>query len=456
MSEFSVGWAEWVSLPKLGIPALKVKTDTGARTSALHAFNIQPFGTEANPKVRFGFHPIPDRPDVEIFCSAPVVDRREVTSSNGQTELRYVIRTPITVGEKTWDIDVTLTNRENMAYRMLLGRKALEGIMVRPEKSFVNPKLSYDSYKSVVKPTVRRPLRIAILTVEPNNHSTRRLVAAAESRDHVVELIDTRRCYLNIDSHNPEVHYDGKALPFYDAVIPRIGASLTFYGMAIVRQFEAMGTYCLNTADAIGRARDKLAAHQTLARYRITMPTTAFANSPKDTNALINLVGGAPTVLKLLQPTPGNGVVLAETKKAAEAVINAFQGLDAHFITQEFVKEAAGADIRCLVVGKKVIASMMRTSDSEASGSKIEPRGSVKKVRLTKDERSMAVKASNALGLQVSGVDLIRAESGPKVLDVNSSPALEAIEKLSGKDIASAIIDHIEDTVIPSHRMKKR
>ncbi|MGY8985502.1 MAG: 30S ribosomal protein S6--L-glutamate ligase [Sphingomonadales bacterium] len=448
MTRISVGWEEWVSLKKLGLPALKVKTDTGARTSSLHAFAIQPFGSIEKPKVRFGIHPIPDNPDIEIFCSAPVVDRREVTSSNGFSELRYVIKTPITIKNKTWEIEVTLANRENMAYRMLLGRQALEGITVKPGESFVQPELSYDLYE--FKKLTKRALRIAILTREPNNYSTKRLVLAGEERDHSVELIDTKRCYLNIQSHRPEVHYDGKPLPYYDSVIPRIGASLTFYGMAIVRQFEAMGTYCVNTANSIGMSRDKLAAHQILAQFRIPMPTTAFANSPKDTKNLLDLVGGAPTVLKLLQSTQGKGVVLAETKKAGEAVISAFQNLGANFIAQEFVKEAAGSDLRCLVIGKKVIASMMRVSGDDDFRSNLHAGGYAKKVRINKEERKLALSAANALGLKVAGVDIIRSSTGPKVLEVNSSPGLEGIEKTTEKDVAIEIIKHIEQNAVLS------
>lgn len=451
MSEISVGWEEWIALPGLGLPGLKAKTDTGAKTSALHAFNIQPFGTEAKPKVRFGVHPIPGRDDVEIYCSAPVVDVREVTSSNGMKELRYIINTPVTVGDKTWDIEISLTNRENMAYRMLFGRTALEGVTVKPHLSFLQPQLSYDLYKGIKnKKTIKRPLRIAVLTREPDNQSTRKLVEAAEQRDHVVELIDTSRCYLNIQSHAPEVHYDGKPLPFYDVVIPRIGASMTFYGMAVVRQFQAMGTFCLNPAEAIGASRDKLAAHQILARKRIAMPNTAFADSPKDTNSLIKLAGGSPLVLKLLHSTHGKGVVLAETKNAAAAVISAFQGLDAHFITQEFIKEAAGSDLRCFVIGRRVVAAMMRSSASEDFRSNLHAGGTAKKVRITKEERALAVKASRALGLNVSGVDIIRTENGPKVLEVNSSPGLEGISRITGKDVAGEIMDFIEAQVRPA------
>lgn len=445
MEGLVVGWEEWVALPELGLPALKAKTDTGARTSAIHAFAIQPFGSEDKPFVRFGIHPEPGNPDIEVFCSAPVVDKRDVTSSNGQTELRYVIKTPIVIGDKKWDIEITLTNRENMSYRMLLGRTALEGIAVQPAESFIQQELSYKLYGNVKRrKPVKRPLRIAILTREPNNYSTRRLVEEAELHNHVVELIDTRRCYLNIQTHNPEVHYDGKALPHYDAVIPRIGASLTFYGMAIVRQFEAMGTFCLNNANSIGASRDKLAAHQILARHRIPMPTTAFASSPKDTNNLLSLVGGSPTVLKLLQSTQGKGVVLAETKKAGEAVISAFQNLEANFIAQEFVKEAAGSDLRCFVVGKRVVGSMMRTAGGDDFRANLHAGGSAKKVTLTAEEKKIAVKCAKVLGLTVAGVDLLRTDNGPKVLEVNSSPGLEGIEKTSKKNLARIIIEYIE------------
>ncbi len=456
MDNFSVGWEEWLALPELGLPALKAKTDTGARTSALHAFAIQPFGSDDKPFVRFGVHPVADNPDIEVYCSAPVVDKREITSSNGQTELRYVINTPVVIGGRKWDIEITLTNRENMTYRMLLGRTALEEIAVQPMESFLQPELTFSLYDKIAKrKRIKRPLRIAILTREPNNYSTKRLVEEAELHNHVVELIDTKRCYLNIQSHNPEVHYDGKPLPHYDAIIPRIGASLTFYGMAVVRQFEAMGTYCLNNANSIGTSRDKLAAHQILALHRIPMPTTAFANSPKDTNSLLGLVGGAPTVLKLLQSTQGRGVVLAETKKAGEAVISAFQGLDANFIAQEFVKEAAGSDLRCFVVGKRVVGAMMRTASDDDFRSNLHAGGTAKNITLTSEEKAIAIKSARVLGLTVAGVDLIRTSTGSKVLEVNSSPGLEGVEKISKKNIAAKIISYIEKNVPSTIRQSK-
>ncbi|TNE58675.1 MAG: 30S ribosomal protein S6--L-glutamate ligase [Alphaproteobacteria bacterium] len=461
MARNTLGWEEWICLPDLGLPAIKAKIDTGARTSALHAFAIEPFGRSDRPFVRFGVHPIPERPEVAIFCSAPIVDRREVTSSNGETELRYIIRTMAQMGDHAWPIEVSLTNRETMQYRMLLGRRALsENMVVDPGQSFQQPILSYDLYDDIPKSKpADRALRIALLTREPNNFSTRRLIAAAEARGHVCEVVNTSRCYMNINELAPEIHYDGKVLPRFDAVIPRIGASVTSYGMSVVRQFNLMGSYCLNSASAIGASRDKLYAHQLLALRGIGMPVTAFANSPRETSELIDIVGGAPLVVKLLESTQGRGVVLAETRKAASSVIDAFRGLDANFLVQEFVKEAAGVDIRCFVIGNKVVAAMKREAESGEFRSNLHQGGKATKVRITKAERETAIKAARVIGLNVAGVDMLRSESGPKVLEVNSSPGIEGIEKTTGKDIAGLIIEHIEKNVrihFPRRRRRQK
>ena len=255
-----------------------------------------------------------------------------------------------------------------------------------------------------------------------------------------------------INDHKPEIYYDGKALPRYDAIIPRIGSRMTFYGMAIVRQFQNMGVYCLNTARSIGSSRDKLLAHQLLAAHRLNMPNTAFAKSSQDTNGITDLVGGAPVVVKLLESTQGKGVVLAENRKAATALVDAFRGLDAHFLVQEFVKEAAGSDLRCLVVDGKVVGSMIRTAQPGEFRSNIHQGGSAKSVRLTKDERKSAVKAAKILNLNVAGVDILRSHSGPKILEVNSSPGLKGIEQATGKDIAGSIIECIESNVRTVHK----
>ncbi|MEE9272820.1 MAG: 30S ribosomal protein S6--L-glutamate ligase [Robiginitomaculum sp.] len=445
----SLGWAEWVALPDLGLGAIKAKIDTGARTSALHAIAVEPFGTERNPQVRFIMHPDPDTPNIEVVCSAKVIDRRLVTSSNGDKELRYVIESFVRIGAKTWPIQISLTNRETMGYRMLLGRSAIsEDIQINPSVSFLQPVLSFSVYKKRTRKNVtRRPLRIGILTQEPGNYSNRALIKAAETRGHVIECIETSRCYMAINDHAPAVHYDGKALPRFDAIIPRIGTRMTFYGMAVVRQFEMMGVYCLNAASAIGASRDKLLAHQLLAQHKIGMPNTAFAMTSRDTNGILDLVGGSPVVVKLLSSTQGKGVVLAGTKKAGQALVDAFRGLNAHFLVQEFIKEASGTDIRCFVVDGKVIGSMKRIAQAGEFRSNLHQGGSAKAVKITKEERRSAIKSARILKLNVAGVDLLRSDNGPKILEVNSSPGLMGIEKATGKDIAGIIINSIEANV---------
>lgn len=451
MVKLTFGWEEWIALPDLGLPAIKAKVDTGARTSALHADHIEVFGPPAKPKVRFTVHPIAGREDISITCSAPLIDRREVTSSNGESEQRFVISTTLKVAGQNWPIDVTLTNRAGLTSRMLLGRQALnEHINISATERRLQPDLSYDVYHTAaVRETApQRALRIAVMSRE-DNYSTRRLVEVGEARGHTVEVIDTTRCYMAINQLAPEVHYDGKRLPRYDAVIPRIGASVTPYGCAVIRQFESIGTYCVNGSAGITASRDKLHAHQVLSAKRIGMPATAFAASPKDTSNLMALVGTAPLIVKLLESTQGKGVVLAETKKAAESVIDAFRGLKANFLVQDFVKEAAGEDIRCLVIAGKVVAAMKRTGAEGDFRSNLHRGGSAVVVRISKIERDTAVRAARAFGLGMSGVDLLRSDAGPKVLEVNSSPGFEGIENASGKDIVGKLYDEIEARVKP-------
>ena len=449
---FRLGWEEWAALPALGLPALKAKIDTGARTSALHATDIEAFGASSRPRVRFTVSPVPGREDLAIPCSAEIADRREITAADGSTALRYIIVSEVHLGPRRWPIEIALTDRGAMAHRMVLGRQALsDDMVISPTESFCQPELSYDLYSAAKlrRETPTRALRVAILSREPDNHTTRRIVEEGERRGHAVEVIDTARCYMALETLAPEVHYDGKRLPRYDAVIPRIGASVTAYGAAVIRQFETIGTFCVNGSEGIVASRDKLFAHQILARHRIGMPVTAFAASPKDTGNLISLVGGAPLIVKLLESTQGKGVVLAETKKAADSVIDAFRGLKASFLVQHFVKEAAGEDIRCLVIGGRVVAAMRRKGAGDDFRSNLHQGGTAEAVRITKAERESAVRAARAFRLGCAGVDLLRASDGPKVLEVNSSPGFEGIEKASGKSVAGALFDLIERSARP-------
>ncbi len=287
-------------------------------------------------------------------------------------------------------------------------------------------------------------MKIGVLSTNRNLYSTRRIVEAGRERGHQMLVINHKQCYMNITSHNPSVHWKGEAITGVDAVIPRIGASVSFYGTAVVRQFEMMGVYSLNESVAITRSRDKLRACQLLARKGIGLPVTGFANSPNDTEDLIEIAGGAPVVIKLLEGTQGVGVVLAETKKAAESVIEAFRGLKANFMVQEYIKEAGGADIRCFVIGDKVVASMKRQGKEGEFRSNLHRGGTAKLIKITPEERSTAVRSARVMGLNVAGVDLLRSNHGPVVMEVNSSPGLEGIETATNKDIAGLIIEFIE------------
>ena len=298
-------------------------------------------------------------------------------------------------------------------------------------------------------------MKIGILSRNKNLYSTRRLIEAAEERDHEVHVLDVLRCYMNITSHRPSIHYKGEELSGFDAVIPRIGASVTFYGTAVLRQFEMMGVYPLNESVAITRSRDKLRSLQLLARKGIGLPVTGFAHSPDDIQDMMKMVGGAPSVIKLLEGTQGIGVVLAETKKAAESVIEAFMGLKTNILIQEFIKESGGTDIRCFVVGGRVVAAMKRQGAEGEFRSNIHRGGSATLVRLTPEERSTAVRAAKITGLNVCGVDILRSNHGPLVMEVNSSPGLQGIETTTEKDVAGMIIGFIEKNAKP-HKTRTR
>ena len=294
-------------------------------------------------------------------------------------------------------------------------------------------------------------MKLAILSRNPRLYSTRRLVEAARQRDHEIHVIDPLHCYMDISSADPKVHYKGKSLENFNAVIPRIGASITFYGTAVVRQFEMMGTYSVNESVAINRARDKLRSLQLLSRKGVGLPRTGFAESPDDTQDLIKMVGGPPLVIKLLEGTQGIGVVLAETRKAAESVIEAFMGLRANILVQEYIKEAGGADIRCFVIGNKVIAAMKRQAKEGEFRSNIHRGGIPSVIKITPKERETAVNAARIVGLNVAGVDILRSERGPLVIEVNSTPGLEGIESATHKDIATLVIDFIEKHAKPKN-----
>lgn len=293
-------------------------------------------------------------------------------------------------------------------------------------------------------------MKLALLCRNADLYSHRRLVEAANERGHDIDVINHLRCYINIAAHKPELYYEGEKLKGYDAVIPRIGASVTFFGTAVLRQFEMMGVYPVNESVAISRSRDKLRSLQLLARKGVGLPVTVFAHRTSNAEEIIDMIGGAPVVIKLLEGTQGIGVVLGETPKAAESIIQAFGGVKTNILVQEFVKEANGEDIRCLVVGDKVVAAMMRKGKEGDFRSNLHQGGSAKAIKITPAERSTAVSAAKIMGLNVCGVDLLRSNHGPVVMEVNSSPGLEGVENATGTDVAGKIIEFIERRAVPN------
>ncbi|CAA6827669.1 MAG: Ribosomal protein S6 glutaminyl transferase [uncultured Thiotrichaceae bacterium] len=292
-------------------------------------------------------------------------------------------------------------------------------------------------------------MKIALLSRNKELYSSKRLIEAAKEREHDIIVLDALRCYMNIATDKPTMHYRGEEVQGVDAIIPRIGASVSFYGTAVVRQFEMMNTYSLNKSLGITRSRDKLHCMQLLSSRGIGLPETGIANRPGDVKDLLKIAGGTPLVIKLLEGTQGIGVVLAETRKAAESVIEAFMGIRANLLVQEYIKEAEGCDIRCLVLGGKVIAAMERKAPKGEFRSNLHRGGASNSVRLSVQERNMAIRAAKIVGLNFAGVDILRSDNGPVVIEINSSPGLEGIEKQTKKDIAGEVISYIEENVIP-------
>lgn len=443
-----VGSEEWCAFPDLGVPAVKARVDSGAKTSSIHAFNIQKFRRNGAIWVSFEVHPIQNNRRTVIRCEKPLLDKRGVKSSSGIAETRYVVGARLQIGGEAWDIELTLANRDSMGYRMLLGREAMNGRMIiDPSLSFCLGEMSgaeLDAHYG--HPEHKKSgLKIGLLASNPELYSNLRILEAGEERGHQMEFFDIEQCYMKLDAKEPEAHYrGGKVLDDLDAVITRIRPSITFYGTALARQFESMGVLTVNSSAAITQSRDKLYSLQLMLKHGISIPTTGFAKSPMDTSDLIDMVGGAPLIVKLLEGAQGRGVVLAETRKAAESVINAFKSLRANLLVQEFIKEADGKDLRCFVIDGKVVASIQRNAAPGEFRANLHQGGSAEIVKVTPEERTLAVKAAKVLGLACAGVDIIRSKGGPLLLEVNSSPGLEGIEAATGKDVAGMMIASIE------------
>lgn len=443
-----IGSEEWCSLISLGIPAIKARVDSGAKTSSIHAFNITTFTKNNQTWVSFEISPKQKDRKTVLKCEMPVVDRRVVKSSNGLKERRYVVKAAIGLGDQSWEIELTLSNRDTMGYRMLLGREAIAGrALVDPSRIFCLQNYSKEEVerfylKSELK---AENLKLGLLASNPALYSNHRILEAGEQMGHQIEFFNLRHCYIKLDSGQPAVFYrGGRKLNHLDAIIPRIRPSMTFYGCALIRQFESIGVYSLNSSSAIQESRDKLYSLQKLFAGEIDIPTTGFADSPQETEELIDLVGGAPLIVKLLEGAQGKGVVLAETAKAAESVIGAFKSLKANFLVQEFIKEAQGKDLRLFVVNGRVVAAIERSAAPGEFRANLHRGGLAKRVSPTVDEKKVAIRATRIFGLKVAGVDIIRSARGPLLLEVNSSPGLEGIESATQKDVAGTMLKAIE------------
>lgn len=411
-----LGWEEWLALPDLGLPAIKAKVDTGARTSALHAFSIDTFGHAANPKVRFGVHPIPGRDDIAIICTSEVIDRRDVTSSNGESESRYVIRTPVTIGERTWPIEITLANREQLAYRMLLGRSAIsEDMFVDPTTSFHQPKLSYKVYgPRLPGGAVQMPLRLGLMTRRPDNASARRLVRVAERRGHSVTIIDRSRVSLYIATEQPAIFLDGRPLEGIQAVLVRSGRALGGFSLAAVRQLELLGAYAINPADALARLGDRLAVRQILAKARIAIPEAA--------------VSGAELLRSGAAPMDRDDHVLAES----EALLG-------NRPVQRFA-----------VVGGRAVAVIERDALTRIDDA-TEWRSSIGSGASAESARRAAETAAKVIGLGFASIDVVTAVAGPVVLGMDANVPIAQFERLTGAAIAEAVVIHIEQETRVRH-----
>lgn len=448
MEKALIGSQEWCSFENLNIPSIKARIDSGAKTSSIQSTNIKKFKKGKESWVSFDVNPIQDNLSIVVHCESKIVDVRIVKSSSGITDKRFVIMEKVQIGNNSFEIELTLANRDGMDFRMLLGREAMKDrFIVDPSKHYLTSQITDEELEKKYSHLLHEKsgLSIGLLATDKSLYSNKRLMEAGKARGHEMYFYNIQQCYMRLDTVTPEVRYrGGSIIQDLDAIIPRIRPSMTFYGCALLRQFHSIGTYCLNSDTAISQSRDKLFSSQLFSADDIQIPITGFAKSPLDTKDLINMVGGAPLVIKLLQSAQGKGVVSAETDKAAESVINAFKSLQANILVQEFIKEAAGKDLRCFVVNGKVVASIERSAPKGEFRSNIHMGGTAKKIKITQEERRLAIKAAKILNLAVAGVDIIRSNKGPLLLEVNSSPGLEGIETATGKDIANEMIMAIE------------
>lgn len=438
-----VGRREDVDLPDWGLEGIEAKVDTGARTSAIDVADIVEFG-----EGRVRFTAITDRrdPNARHTVEVDIVRRTRVRSSFGDAHDRLFVRTTMRLAGQEFEVELGLVDRKSMLCRMLLGRRALDGAyLVDTGRRFVHGARSSHQRSGGCESLTS--MKLAILSRGPHLYSTRRLVEAAKNRGMDVHVLDPLKFAISLEEKNPDLYFDGEPIEDFDAVIPRIGSSVTFFGTAVVRQLEQMEVFSANSAIGIANSRDKLRSLQILSRHDIGMPATEFARRKEDVLAAISRVGGAPVIIKLLEGTQGVGVILADNDKVAEAIIETLQSTKQNVLIQKFVAESKGKDIRAFVVGDRVVAAMRRMAQGQEFRSNVHRGGRAEKVELDEVYAATAVRATQILGLRVAGVDMLEGTDGPQIMEVNSSPGLEGIESATRADVAGAIIDYVREHV---------
>ncbi len=448
-----VGSEEWCAFPDLSVYAIKARVDSGAKTSSIHAFNIKSFTRDDAEWVSFEVHPLQKNAKTVVRCEAKVIGRRIIKSSNGSSEKRYVISTLFSIGDSSWEIELTLTNRDNMGYRMLLGREAMKGrILVDPSKSCCLGNLNSETIKSYYGHANPREngLKIGLLATNPNFYSNQRLMEAVDEHGHQIVFLDIQKCYIKMETEVPLIYSENGLLNNFDAIITRIPPSMTLYGTALTRQFENMGVYTTNSAASIVHSRDKLYSLQLFLHKRLPIPSTVFATPITDTSKIIDMVAGAPLIVKQLDGSLDRATVFAGTHEAAESTINSFKTLQAKLLVQEFIKEPNGKVLHCFVVAGRVVSTIQRqarhieTRENTVEDNDEKQVNTATAVRITADEKTLVISAVKALRLKSAGVELIRSQRGPLLLKVMPSASIEDFESISEKDIAGLIVSSIE------------
>lgn len=438
----SVGWEEWVSLPDLGIPAIRAKVDTGAQTSSIHAFSIHPFEQDGKDRVRFGLHPVVERSDIELYCEADLVGQRAITSSNGETELRYIITSNLSVGGQVWPIELSLANRETMAYRMLLGRRALEaGVLVDVTRSCIHGEPDLQVYDDLPHArAAKRTLAIALLASDPDSSLALRLTEAAKARGHVVHILDVHHCHLAIENGRTTLYQGDTLLPPVDAVLPCLRPVGKESGLAFLRALEVEGVHALNSPAALMAVWDRLFMCQRLAQRGVRQPRTGYAANPDSNRHMIERIGGAPLALRFAGNGHRRGMVVTDSDELAQSVLGAFHGLDAQVLVQHYIVNPRRRIVRCLMAGRRVLCALYVGTENHKISSPV-----VKSARPTREERRLASRAMAALNLQMGVVDLVTDANGPMVVDVEPLFDPELFESASGEDVASGLIAHLEE-----------